>query len=112
MISEDDAHVAILSWWSISYHMLYWLLREELNYFRRHACIDISAIFGNQLMIFHAIFNVGDAMAQIEVQIMTFVIMRFSSFPCCILSLRPKYTRSVEVKVQLPLRMLQSHMGE
>jgi hypothetical protein len=112
MISEDDAYVAILSWWSISYHMLYWPLREEQNYFRRHACFDVSVLFGNQSMIFHEILNVCDAMAQIEVQIMTFVIIWVSSFLCCIFSLRQKYTRSVKIKAQLPLCMLQSHMAE
>lgn len=63
----------------------------------------LSALSVNQLMIFHEVLNFRLAMAQIEVQIMPFVIMRFFTVPCCIPSLRSKYTRSVMVKVQLPL---------
>jgi hypothetical protein len=45
-----------------------------------HVVSDIlSALSVNQLMIFHEVLNVRLAMAQIEVQIMTFVIMRFFS---------------------------------
>ena len=62
-------------------------------------------------MIFHEILNVGRAMAQIDVQIMTFVIMRVSPIPCCIPPLLPKYTRSVMIKVQLPLNTVKPYGG-